>query len=413
MSKKMPRAKSARKRRRRKAQALPITKTGKDSTKDAEKPDVLLGFKDEAVRLKHANTVKHLIHEQVHQTPSNQQVQRVLAQLQTEVTNDSMCRAIEQNRYWRTQLGWAVQQDKIVAFLQERGMLPPLQSPVPALFADGVKQYQGQEGLSDDGVIGPKTWQHLRQEMNGSARAQLTSIDPQQTKADAENTPLQANAQSQWEAHPAVHRHFNNSFDRYSQLLPLYQARGVQNPAAYIENNIIEVSFYGRRTPAHQDMAAPLAEAEAALQEQNFDSDIQRFWSFNARASSSGRLSQHAVGRAVDINPPENPFIQNSIDIEVIRAVTGVNLGEPQDAETSRQASLDFQANFTQDWIDQQSAALKRKIRRRQARLELYAQNGFMNLQQSLIDAFVNAGFVWGGNWNRSKDYMHFEIGWE
>ena len=230
--------------------------------------------------------------------------------------------------------------------LQQMNALPPFQSPGPESFFEGVQKYQKQHGLSDDGIIGPNTWGHLKQSISGSTSNQPDVATPEQENELANNGTMQAQAQAHWAAHPTVHRYYDNDLQKYTTLLPLYRARGILNPAEYIENNIIEVTFFGRRTPAHRDMAAPLAEAEAALQEQDFQSDIRRFWSFKARASSSGRLSQHAVGRAADINSPENPFVKDSTDIEVIQAVTGINLGDPQDVEASIQASEDFQAEF-------------------------------------------------------------------
>ncbi len=228
-----------------------------------------------------------------------------------------------------------------------------------------------------------------------------------------EEAGLQAQAQAQWVSHPNIHRYFGNQLATYQTLLPLYQARGIVNPAHYIVANIVQVSFFGRNTPAHWDMAGPLTAAENTLKKQNITPEINRFWSFKVRPTSDGTLSQHAAGRAVDINALENPHVKHAIDIEVIAAVTGVNLGQHQEADDLRQASETFQQDFTQEWIDQQTPELQRQIRRRRAALDQYAATGFLNLEQSLIDALVAADFSWGGGWNGSKDFMHFELGWE
>jgi hypothetical protein len=180
-------------------------------------------------------------------------------------------------------------------------------------------------------------------------------------------------------------------------------------------------------------MAAPLQAAEAALQAQGITPTLNRFWALQPRTSSPGTLSEHALGRAVDINRFENPFIRNSNDIRVIRAVTGVDLGQPQAAVTMRQASQTFQTTFDQLWVDQQTQQLQQlrtlqnpspatqqqiqqleqliqSIDARRASLDGYAALGFLNLEQPLIDALVDAGFSWGGAWQTVKDFMHFQL---
>lgn len=245
--------------------------------------------------------------------------------------------------------------------------------------------------------------------ITNSETSQLTESD--QREQQAASMTAQSQPEAQWIAHPGIHRYFRNQ-QNYVALLPFYQARGISNPAHYVQSNIVQVRFLGMSTPAHRDMLAPLAMAENLLREQDVIPNISRFWSFNPRLSASGTLSQHAVGRAVDINAVENPHVRHPIDIQVIAAVTGVDLGRRQNVEDMRQSSTTFQQNFTQDWIDQQTPEMQRKIRQRRSILNDYAQHGFLNLEQSLIDALTTAGFAWGGAWNRSKDFMHFELGW-
>ena len=102
-------------------------------------------------------------------------------------------------------------------------------------------------------------------------------------------------------------------------------------------------------------------------------------------------------------------------------------------ADVMRQASLTFQQTFNQQWIDQQRDQVQQilnlgpptlqqhhqiqhlrqliqSITRRRQALDGYAQTGFFNLEQPLIDALVGAGFQWGGRYRHSKDFMHFEI---
>jgi hypothetical protein len=85
---------------------------------------------------------------------------------------------------------------------------------------------------------------------------------------------------------------------------------------------------------------------------------------FNCRrATGRSRWSEHAYGRAVDINPIENPYVSNG--------------------RTSHRASR---------------AYLNRSRHRR----------GMAYPGGVLVNAFKRAGWGWGGNWSNPTDYQHF-----
>jgi hypothetical protein len=82
---------------------------------------------------------------------------------------------------------------------------------------------------------------------------------------------------------------------------------------------------------------------------------------FNYRNIVGGEnLSQHAFGRAIDINPRQNPYVKGDIVL-------------PQNA--------------------------------------VYSPNipGTIVSGDAVVDAFVKRGWDWGGNWQRLKDWQHFE----
>ena len=85
---------------------------------------------------------------------------------------------------------------------------------------------------------------------------------------------------------------------------------------------------------------------------------------FNCRfVGGTRRWSQHAYGRAIDINPLENPYV-----------ISG---------RTSHRRSVPF-------------------IRRRPYRKGMAVAGGAM------VAAFTARGWGWGGRWLNSKDYQHF-----
>lgn len=90
---------------------------------------------------------------------------------------------------------------------------------------------------------------------------------------------------------------------------------------------------------------------------------------FNYRALPSGKLSNHAYGLAIDLNPFYNPYVTTRKDGTINVAPAG---SEPY-------------ADRAQDFVH--------KIDREDLAYRL----------------FMEHGFTWGGNWRSSKDYQHFE----
>lgn len=82
---------------------------------------------------------------------------------------------------------------------------------------------------------------------------------------------------------------------------------------------------------------------------------------FNYRQTTGGtQLSNHAYGRAVDINPFQNPYVKGSIVL-------------PKSARYAPSAK------------------------------------GTLTAAHPVVRAFQQLGWVWGGGWDTLKDYQHFE----
>jgi hypothetical protein len=85
---------------------------------------------------------------------------------------------------------------------------------------------------------------------------------------------------------------------------------------------------------------------------------------FNCRrATGSASWSEHAYGRAIDVNPIENPYVSGG--------------------RTSHRASVPY---------------LDRSTRR----------PGMASEGGVLVSAFRSIGWGWGGYWSGTKDYQHF-----
>ncbi len=227
----------------------------------------------------------------------------------------------------------------------------------------------------------------------------------------------------EWNANRSIHGHFNGGFEgnphsSYLNLKRLYNAKGITDPAAYFTTNIISIIFFNRTFPGHRDLAAALAIAQTSLTTAGNLFALDRgTWSFVPRTFNNNinSLSNHALGKAVDINPDNNPHITSREEIEVIEAVCGQALARGFGAETDPNilinASFIFRQTFNDEWVGRQtSRSLLRAIRNRRRSLNRYAANGFLNLPSALITALQSAGLNWGGTWRTQKDFMHFEL---
>jgi hypothetical protein len=84
-------------------------------------------------------------------------------------------------------------------------------------------------------------------------------------------------------------------------------------------------------------------------------------------AVGSGRWSQHAYGRAIDVNPFHNPYEKGSGAARVV-------IPELATAYTDRSRALP----------------------------------GMIDASSPVVAAFTAAGWGWGGTWRHSKDWQHF-----
>lgn len=132
----------------------------------------------------------------------------------------------------------------------------------------------------------------------------------------------------------------------------------------------------------HADLAPAIVDAFRALFDSGFpieqmrlvdefDGDDDRSMTANntsafncRRATGAQRWSEHAYGRAVDINPVQNPF------------VTGGGAVLPPEGAAH--------------------------VRRDPATRGLIAADG------PAVNAFRTIGWQWGGEWSGGKDYQHF-----
>ena len=87
-------------------------------------------------------------------------------------------------------------------------------------------------------------------------------------------------------------------------------------------------------------------------------------------ATGSGNLSKHALGKAIDINPQQNPYVTYDSD---------------GDAHYSHDNASDYV-------------------------YDRYDGDHMITTSDRAYDLFTDYGWSWGGNWSSPKDYQHFQI---
>jgi D-alanyl-D-alanine carboxypeptidase-like protein len=136
--------------------------------------------------------------------------------------------------------------------------------------------------------------------------------------------------------------------ERYDILCPLYKAHGIPRPMVYMATSITTASFFQFKTPAHSRLATALANAETALKAKGHTSaPVTSVWALNPRTTSAGGWSNHADGKAVDIDPDHNPHIVSKDERKVISLVTGADMEKgSQGFDVMKGVSDRFKADY-------------------------------------------------------------------
>jgi hypothetical protein len=132
----------------------------------------------------------------------------------------------------------------------------------------------------------------------------------------------------------------------------------------------IFATLYARRFPIAkaQTMEAYDGDDAAAMANNNSSG-------FNHRAvKGTARLSLHAYGAAIDLNPMQNPYLTRTGDTVTVAPPGGVDYLNRRDHRPGKA----------------ERAGMAETV------VEVFAENGFI---------------VWGGDWDDPIDYQHFDIG--
>lgn len=134
-----------------------------------------------------------------------------------------------------------------------------------------------------------------------------------------------------------------------------------------IAQDMVEI-FYELYLANYQIAKMVLIDAYGA--DDNLSMEDNNTSAFNYRVvSGTSRLSKHAYGLAIDINPMQNPFVDINEDGSLYSSPAG------SDIYADRTVPFDHK-------IDEQDLCYQ---------------------------LFIEHGFIWGGHWNSYQDYQHFQ----
>jgi D-alanyl-D-alanine carboxypeptidase len=247
----------------------------------------------------------------------------------------------------------------------------------------------------------------------------------------------------------------------YREIRAAFYRLGYDNPFESFFSQIEAPRFLGKKVLLHKIAADAIQIAEKSLkpdEADNFRRQVKDVGGFVPRPQKlanhqPGPLSNHSFGFAVDIDGISyNPNIQ--VDpkkkdspnvIRVLKEITGFDFGHLLAPKKQTRASYDAAseaAKTFQAWLkkalpkheavlakaasrdrSEQDAALRDAAADRddQRRLEILFEyfgrtaiyrwmlHGMLTLPYRLVEVLKNAGFVWGGEYEQKKDFMHFE----
>ena len=171
-------------------------------------------------------------------------------------------------------------------------------------------------------MLDPRMLLQLQRTAGNASVAALFAQSVQREAASAE--AVADPAKGEWDTHKKIHHHFDGGYATYVEMRPAYIGAGIANPAKWLDETVAnnEVTFFGHPTPGHPDLQPPLTAAQGKLKTAPA---INSFWSFVPRPiRGSTKISNHALGRAVDINPSTIIKLSDRGSFQTVGLVTDV-----------------------------------------------------------------------------------------
>jgi hypothetical protein len=208
---------------------------------------------------------------------------------------------------------------------------------------DGLQRKSRESSASSDAIY------------RDPAPAAAPTTDEQQWEKDWNDMPAQQRIFAEHGRPSGIPR------QRYDKLCPMYKSHGVARPLVYL-STMVTAKFYNFSTTAHPDLAAALATAEATLKAQGYaDAPVSSVGALVVRTTSAGTWSNHATGKAVDLDPDRNPHVRDAKERKMIGLVTDTDFDASSQGFDPEKATSDkFSAHYN-------SAGLQQRVKELQA----------------------------------------------
>ena len=107
----------------------------------------------------------------------------------------------------------------------------------------------------------------------------------------------------------------------------------------------------------HKDLKTKLKAAEKKLRDDHkmTTAPFGKCWAFNPRTQTNGPWSNHAPGKAIDIDEVTNPRLIATRDVQVISALTGMNISAANPGAAQGSDSYDAGAEASERFQDRYS----------------------------------------------------------
>jgi hypothetical protein len=141
------------------------------------------------------------------------------------------------------------------------------------------------------------------------------------------------------------------------------------------------------------------------------------------KIAGSARLSNHAMGQAIDVDPESNPhwhaaemkginyLLGGTIWQTVVKEGTKtIKAAEKSTYRVMADANADFLTQFVPTTSDPSIDEVNDLTRVEAALIRAFWAGGFLTLPKEFVLEMIAAGFGWGGHYASSRDFMHFDF---
>ncbi|MEL6180501.1 MAG: M15 family metallopeptidase, partial [Myxococcota bacterium] len=294
---------------------------------------------------------------------------------------------------------------------------------------EAVMEASGQ--LASAIVAPPEGWR--------CSQAQMDELqDPERAaQLKAESDLL---AQWHWKTIGALTPMMRTSNQTWPEMRWIYRQDGICEPELFVLAGIVPHRFLKYRVYVHATMARKLEKAEALLKRKKFKPRFRNMVGFTPRTVrgpgvTRGRISHHAYGMAIDVEPMTNPYFSRR-ELKLIEEISRVKLELGRDKSAALRWKLFDRASKRYKkrvgrWIRKEKAQVrryerlarkgrkgaKRKLREHKKRLKLVTRGhhltqarktGLTTLPKTFVVCMEKAGLSWGTYFPTGADMMHF-----